>query len=277
MFLRGTTASAPCTQPTSHGRLAGIRPRRSPAIALDLGSARTRVWTQGHETILDVPTATHHGTATPGPIHRGAIVDPAALTMLVSRLLTDRLPAGARPVVVFTTPVLSGVRHHTAVIGALQILRPRSVLAIDGVKAIALDSGADLSEPLLVVDIGAHLSEVALLTDGTVTAACRGTMGTSDLAAGSPAELVTAVTTMITKMLRDHPQPQLVDALDRGPLLAGGGALHPELTHHLAARLHGPVQPVPRPHTAAVRGAACAARSAQHHPASVGGRVLRRF
>ncbi|WP_409467252.1 rod shape-determining protein [Streptomyces sp. HC307] len=214
-----------------------------------------------------MPTATHHGTATACPIHRGAIVDPAALTVLISRLLADRLPASAHPVVVFTTPVLSDARHHTTAVGALQILRPHSVLAIDSVKAIALDSGADLSEPLLVVDIGAHLSEVALLTDGTVTAACRGTMGTSDLATSSPAELVTAVTTMITKMLRDHPQPQLVDALDRGPLLAGGGALHPELTHQLAARLHSPVQPVPRPHTAAVRGAARAARSAQHHPA----------
>ncbi|MFD5586667.1 hypothetical protein ACFWII_23065 [Streptomyces sp. NPDC127063] len=260
------TAHAPGT-PSAPGNLrARGAEGRCPALALDAGSARTRIWMQGEDTVLDVPTAFRQGTATARPVHRGVIVDPAVLTALIARL-ADSLPARARPVLVFTTPVLSDARHYTTAVSALQILRPRSVLAVDSVKAIALDSGADLSEPLLVVDVGAHLSEVALLTDGTVTAACRGTMGTSDLATSTPAELATATTAMIIKMLPDRPSPELVDALDRGALLAGGGALHPGLVHQLSTRLRGRIQPVPQPHTAAVRRATRIAGSAQRHPA----------
>ncbi|OSC51064.1 hypothetical protein B5181_39730, partial [Streptomyces sp. 4F] len=65
-----------------------------------------------------------------------------------------------------------------------------------------------------------------------------------------------AVADMTTSMLRQDRTSLTVDALGRGPLLAGGGALRPEITCDLTRRLHVPLRAVPAPHTAAVRGAA---------------------
>ncbi|MFE0452432.1 hypothetical protein ACFW2D_14250 [Streptomyces sp. NPDC058914] len=240
--------------------------RRCPAIAIDLGSARTRAWTTGRHGILDVPTVTGLDDLAAHPVQRGTIVDPASAARMLSRLLAHRIPKNAQPVIAFTMPVLSGQSHYTTTVGVLQVLRPHTVLALDSVMAIALATGADPFRPLLVIDLGFHLTEVALLADGEIMTARREAMGTGDLEDSSPADLVTDITAVITSMMRDDPLPQFVDALDRGPLLAGGGALRPELVYQLSAQLHAPVQPVPSPHTAAVRGAAQALRSAQHHP-----------
>ncbi|MFJ4821015.1 hypothetical protein [Streptomyces sp. NPDC088801] len=240
--------------------------RRCPAIAIDLGSARTRAWTAGRRGIIDVPTVTGPDDLAAHPVQRGTIVDPAGTARMLSRLLAHRIPKDAQPVIAFTMPVLSGQQHYTTAVGALQTLRPRTVLALDSVMAIALATGADPFRPLLVIDIGFHLIEVALLADGEIMTARREARGTRGLEDSGPADLVTDITAVVTTMMRDDPLPQFVDALDRGPLLAGGGALRPELVSQLSAQLHAPVQPVPQPHTAAVRGAAEALRSAQHHP-----------
>ncbi|WP_225076520.1 rod shape-determining protein [Streptomyces sp. CoT10] len=263
MILGDSTAAAAPGGRRPTGPVRG----RGPGIALDLGSARTRVWAEGLGGILDVPTVTHQGSAAARPVRRGTVVDPAAATRLVSRLLADRVPHDARPVVVLTTPALSGPRARATAVGVLQVLRPRTVLTIDSVRAAALGAGADLSGALLVIDVGAQLSEVALLIDGRVAAARRATVGTDDVRAATLAELVTAVTTLVTGLLRDDPRPALVDALDRGPLLAGGGALRPELAYRLSARLRSHVRAVPRPQTAAVRGAVEALHSVLRHPA----------
>ena len=239
--------------------------RRCPAIAIDLGSARIRAWSAGRQGILDVPTVTDKDHLA-HPAQRGTIVDPAGAARMLSRLLAHRIPENAQPVIAFTMPVLSGQSHYTTAVGVLQVLRPRTVLALDSVMAIALAAGADPFRPLLVIDLGAHLTELGLLADGEIMTARREAMGTRDLKDSSPADLVTGITAVVTTMMRDDPLPQFVDALDRGPLLAGGGALRPELVHQLSAQLHAPVQAVPQPHTAAVRGAAEALRSAQHHP-----------
>ncbi|MBR8639947.1 rod shape-determining protein [Streptomyces tuirus] len=240
--------------------------RTCPAIAIDLGSARTRAWTAGRPGILDVPTVTGPEDCAGRPVQRGTIVDPAGTARMLSRLLSDRVPLDAQPLIAFTVPVLSGQRHHTTAVGVLQALRPRTVLALDSVMAITLAAGADPFRPLLVIDLGAHLTEVALLADGEILTARREAMGGIDLEERGPADLADGITAMITAMMRDEPLPQFVDALDRGPLLAGGGALRPDLVCRLSARLHAPMEPVPQPHTAAVRGAAQALRSALHHP-----------
>ncbi|MDT0441383.1 rod shape-determining protein [Streptomyces johnsoniae] len=240
--------------------------RRGPGIALDLGSARTRVWTTGRGDILDVPTVVGRGAGTGHPVRRGTIVDSEGVARLLSRLVAERVPRNARPVVVFTTPVLSDPGHQAAAADALRALRPRTVLAIDGVKAIALAAGADLSRPLLVVDLGAHLTEVALLADGAVAVARRSATPADGTAGARPTERAAGIAALITGMFSDDPRPQMVDALDRGLLLAGGGALRPKLAHLLCARLRVPVQAVPQPQTAAVRGAARALDAARRHP-----------
>lgn len=241
--------------------------RLRPGLALDLGSVRTRAWVPGRGVILDVPTVTFPGAGATYPVRRGAVVDPEGAARMLDRLLSHRLPRFARPLVVLTTPVLGGPSHREAALAALQVLRPRTVLTVPGAKAVALATRGAVSRPVVVVDVGAHLTEVALLIDGAVTDAYRTALGTTDLDASTTThDLGRSVATMVTEMLRLDHTGQAVDALQRGVLLAGGGASHPECVYDIAGRLGAPVRPVAAPHTAALRGAALLLRSAAGHP-----------
>ncbi|MFJ6561564.1 rod shape-determining protein [Streptomyces sp. NPDC091412] len=240
--------------------------RQGWGVALDMGSARTRAWVAGRGLVLDVPTVTFPGSGAVYPIQRGTIIDTEGTARMLDRLLGNRLPRFTRPLVVLTAPVLDGVAFRNEARTAVEVLRPRGVLTIPSARAVALAAGADLSRPLLVVDIGAHLTEVVLLSEGAVVDARRTALGTSDLDSASPVQICEAVATMVTAMLRQDRTSLTVDALRRGALLAGGGALRPEITYHLAGRLHAPLKAVAAPHTAAVRGAATLLRAAHDHP-----------
>lgn len=230
--------------------------RRRPGLAIDLGSSRTRVWVHGRGTILDVRTVTFAGGGATYPVRRGAIVDPEGAAQLLDRVLAHRFPLSRHTAIAVTTPVLDGIAYRETVRAVLEVLRPSSVVTVSTAKAIAAGAGADPARPLLVVDIGAQLTEVFLLVDGEVADAYRTTLGTQDLAPGSCRELVESVATTLTGMLRRDRTPQTFDALRHGVLLAGGGALRPEVTLGLSRRLRVPVRPAPAPHTVAVRGAA---------------------
>ncbi|MFE6159564.1 rod shape-determining protein [Streptomyces sp. NPDC056486] len=249
-------------------------------IALDLGSARTRAWTSGRRMILDVPTVTFHGGGAVYPIRRGAIVDTPGTARMLDRLLGHRLPRFSRPLLILTAPVLGGVAYRAEARVAVEVLRPRSVLTIPTARAVASAADADLTRPLLVVDIGAHLSEVALLVDGAVVDARHTALGTSDvdgvassppMASSPPSRIIDCVVAMVTAMLEQDRTSRTLEAVRRGALLAGGGALLPDVSCGLAGQLHAPVLPVPAPHTAAVRGAAKLLRAARAHPSAGGG------
>ncbi|MEV0322770.1 rod shape-determining protein [Streptomyces sp. NPDC050658] len=236
-----------------------------------MGSARTRVWMAGRGVIADVPTVAFPGTGTVYPIRRGTIVDTSGCARMLERLLDHRLPRLARPLIVVTAPVLDGVAYRSAARTALQALRPRGVLTVPGARAVALAAGADLSRPLLVIDIGAHLTEVVLLADGAVIDARRTLLGTSDPGTGGRGTHIgDAVVAMVTAMLRQDTTTLTADALHTDVLLAGGGALRPEITRRLTGRLRAPLRVVRAPHTAAVRGAAQLLRAAHTHPSAGG-------
>ncbi|MBX9366907.1 rod shape-determining protein [Streptomyces sp. WAC04114] len=255
------------------GHVARHRPwplcRSCCGIALDMGSARTRVWLAGKGTVVDVPTVTFPGTGAVHPVQRGTIIDTPGCSRMLQRLLGHRLPRFTRPMVIVTTPVLDGVAYRTRARAAVEVLRPRSVLTVPSARSIALAADADLSRPQLVVDIGAHLTEVVLLCDGAVTDAHRTAVGTSDLdETTTPEQLVEAVVAMLTAIRRQDRTSLSAGALRRGLLLAGGGALRPDITHPLTARLKAPVRIVPAPHSAAVRGAARFLQAAHTHPSA---------
>ncbi|MBP2350992.1 rod shape-determining protein MreB [Kribbella aluminosa] len=172
----------------------------------------------------------------------------------------DRLSA------VVTTPVLCDDTHRENVRTVLAELGVASVVLIDGVKAAAFGAGTDVTEPLLVVDIGAQLTEVALVAGGAVVEARRTALGLDDVRTVFP--IVEVVGEALLELLRGDSGAQVVDALDRGVLLTGGGALRPEITYKLGQRLGAPVTPAPAPHTAAVRGAAAALQAIHRHPTS---------
>ncbi|MDX3519970.1 rod shape-determining protein [Streptomyces scabiei] len=242
------------------------RCRRCHGIALDLGSDRTRAWSFDGKPLFDVPTVAF-GDGIVRPVRRGAIVDTAATATMLDRLLAHRLPRSAHPLLILTTPALGGVAFRAEARAAAEVLRPHTVLTVPAARAVAVAADADLTRPLLVVDIGAQVTDVVLLDDGAVTDARRTALGTADIGRHAPAAPLTeAVGAMTTAMLDQDGTSRTRDALRRGVLLAGGGALGPATGSRLAERLGVPVRPVPGPHTAAVRGAAALLRSAHHHP-----------
>lgn len=245
--------------------------RRCCGIALDMGSARTRAWISVTGTVVDVPTVTSSAAGATRPVRHGAIVDTAGCARMLGSHLGHRLPDRTRPLVIVTAPVLDGAAYRTRARSAVDVLRPRGVLTVPSARAVALAADADLSRPLLVVDLGAHLTEAVLLCDGAVTDARCTALGTGDADdTTSAGHLAGAVSSMLTAMLRQDSTSLTASALHRGVLLAGGGALRADVTHHLARRLRAPLHVVPAPHTAAVRGAAELLRAAHTHPSASG-------
>jgi len=237
-------------------------------LALDLGSARTRAWIPNVGLVLDAPTITP--TEVSYPVRRGSIVDAAGATRMLDRLMNSRsAPRYRLAVVVMTTPVLSTEADRSAALSACEVLQARTVLTIESVKAATLGAGADFIKPLLVVDLGADLTEVAVLSNGSLIQARRAPLGISDFGSSITIDdLVDSVGEMVTDLLHQDCGPQVVDALDRGPLLTGGGAMRPAITYRIAKRLSTPIQTAPAPQTVAVRGACRAMLAAGRHPSS---------
>ncbi|MFC5001230.1 cell shape-determining protein MreB [Dactylosporangium cerinum] len=239
-------------------------PHEPSAVGLDLGGASTRIWASGHG-LLQVGYPGTPRTPGHGPVVRGRITDPEAMWALLSGLRTGRrrpLPGGA--VIVACRPVGSDPQLE-AVRGLLTAaFEPARLLFIDTVRAAAIGAGA-ASAPLLIADIGAHLTEVAVLADGVTVAARRRDVGLHDDTDGPDpdAAVVTAVTDLVRHVCRQAGDREAIAAAVRGGLLlVGGGAARPRLAARIAGAAGTPVRRPAAPHLAAARGAGLAALAA---------------
>ncbi|MDG6106965.1 rod shape-determining protein [Dactylosporangium aurantiacum] len=234
------------------------------AVGLDLGGASIRVWASGHG-MLQLGYPATPPAAGPGPVVRGRITDPAAMWALLSGLRAGRrrpLPGGA--IVVACRPVGSDTSVESAVRGVVTtVFEPERLLFIDTVRAAAIGAGAT-SSPLLIADIGAHLTEVAVLADGLTVAARRRDVGLHDAGGPDPdAAVVAAVADLVRQVCRQAGDRQAVAAAVRGGLLlVGGGASRPRLAARIAGTAGTPVRRPAAPHLAAARGAGLAALAA---------------
>ncbi|WP_327640741.1 rod shape-determining protein [Kribbella sp. NBC_00482] len=218
--------------------------------------------------VVDAPTTTTSPGGVSYPISRGRITDVPGTTRMLDRLLHGSTSLAPQPeMIVVTVPVLCPEADRHAVLAAVEILQPRTVITVDSVKAAAIGAKADLVEPLLVIDLGAHLTETAVLADGSVIEARRTPLGIADLRTSITIDnLIERIRAMVTDLLSRDCGPQVVDALERGPLLTGGGAQFPAVTYQLSKQLSCPVQPAAAAYTAALRGASAIALAAIRHP-----------
>ncbi|WP_326700914.1 rod shape-determining protein [Streptomyces sp. NBC_01754] len=234
-------------------------PRPSGALrglAVDLGSSAARAWVPGRGLV-----ACSVWDDGPGrPVRRGRIVDPDLCGRLLARLADTALgPDRHDSVIVLSHPVLAGPEHRGRAKDLLSALGPSEALVLSSARAVAACAGGPDSGPLLVVDMGAELTEVTLLVDGRVADARQAETGLSDLSdvePGSlPIHLAGDVTDMIGSMWRQDIHGAVRGALRRGPVLTGGGALRSDVIHRIAMRLGTPVRLAGDPSTAVVRGA----------------------
>ncbi|SDT54512.1 rod shape-determining protein [Actinoplanes derwentensis] len=229
------------------------------AVAVDLGSNTAGVWA-ARQGVVSGPT----GAA----VHRGRVTDvddcATVLTHLVERYPT---PIPDADLLVACRPVLSTEADEALMRRALDTaLTPRRIVFIDSVRAAAIGAGATAGA-LLIADIGAQVTEVALLDHGRVVAARRTGIGTRDLTDGATIDLITDVVAGHLDELRETcPDENLTEAVERGLLLVGDGASHPGLSEALADAVRLRVHRAASPHTAALNGARMAAASALRHP-----------
>lgn len=260
MTVPARPASPPL--PNSRNSAAG----RPMPLAVDLGSCTVGVWAAHHGTVTsswdDASTST-------GPlVRRGRVLDIDGCASLLARLVRrypQPLPHGG--VVVACRPVLASEADQDATRRVLDaVFAPRRLVFIDAVRAAAVGSGA-AAGILLVVDVGAELTEVALLTDGRVRAARRTEIGTRDLARGATTDLIGDNVQRHVDDLRAGPDASaLGTAMARGILLVGDGAVHPGLATAISGLLRVRVHRAAGPRTAALNGAGLAAMSLLRHP-----------
>ncbi len=241
-----------------HRRLGG-RTVAARGLALDLGSSRTRAWVPGHGLVTDPLLSSDSpldGDAE-RPVRRGRIVDPEACGRLLGRIADAALgPDRMDSVIVLSHPVLAGAGHRNAARELLAGLGPTRVLVLSSARAAAAHAGPRDAGPLLVVDMGAELTEVTLLVGGRIADARQAETGLSDLDPETlPATLVRTVVDMVMSMWRQDRHGAIRGALRKGPVLAGGGALRPDVTDRIARCLGTPVRPADDPSTTVVRGA----------------------
>ncbi|MFF5234874.1 rod shape-determining protein [Dactylosporangium sp. NPDC000521] len=267
MFTQPTGSAALIRPGDARHRAGTTSPTHEPAaVGLDLGSAGARIWASGRGVVqLSYPETVT--TSWSGPVARGRITDPEALRTLLSGVSWDRrrpLPAGA--VVVACRPVGSDPRTEPAVRELLtKVFEPSRLLFIDSVRAAAIGAGA-APGPLLVADVGAHLTEVAVLEGGVIVAAQRCDIGLHDGSGGPDHDsaVVAAIADLVSRVRRQttHRRQVVAAAVRGGLLLVGGGAARPRLAARIAGAAGTPVRRPAAPHLAAVRGAGLAALAA---------------
>ena len=185
-------------------------PRASPSLAIDLGTARTRIVVPGDGVVLDEPsvvavrTDEHggpdqvlgRGTAvgrlarqmlgrTPDsiravcPLRDGAITDFALCEAMLRYFLNKATPTRGgvpgfrtRPTVLVATPQRLTSVERQAVFNSVERAGAGSVQLIDSAAAAAIGSGLPIGEPIasLLADLGAGTTDVALLSMGATVA-----------------------------------------------------------------------------------------------------------
>ncbi|MEV0155487.1 cell shape-determining protein MreB [Micromonospora sp. NPDC050686] len=235
-------------------------------VAVDLGSAQLRIWL-GPGGILSVPVG--HGLRKP-VIRRGRVVDGPGCAAELRRLLREhRTPVPVGALVVACRPVLTRPADQEATRRVLTaVLAPSRLLFVDSVRAGAIGAGA-AAGTLLLADIGAQLTEVAVLEDGQVVAARRAEVGTRDLNHEVTAAMLADTVSRLIRELRQESalRPLVRAALARGVIVIGDGATRPDLTARLVATLGATVHRAAAPRIAALTGAGLAAVSALRHRA----------
>ncbi|MEU8263285.1 rod shape-determining protein [Micromonospora sp. NPDC048999] len=246
----------------------GTSTTRPSPIAVDLGSGQLRIRLGGHEPIT---TLVADRSARRYPlVRRGRIIDGPGCTTALTQLVRQHQPGmPARPLVVVCRPLLTTAADQDTTRRVLDaVFAPTRLLFIDTVRAAAIGAGAGAGT-LLVADVGAQITEVAVLRDSQVIAGRRVNLGTCDLADGAT---VGVLADRLARLVRELTQgtgaaPAAVTALARGIVLVGDGATRPDLRDRLAATTGIPVHRAAGPRTAALTGASLAAAAAARHPA----------
>jgi rod shape-determining protein MreB len=220
------------------------------ALALDLGTARTRVAVPGQGIWLDEPTLLaldrHGAPAAAGwqawhaavdgpvalryPVRQAHVVHPVLCVSFLRMLLEQAGLTGAELVAV-SVPAQSLTYDVDVLAGCVGAATGARTIRVDAAVACVQALDADLA-PQLVVDVGAGICEVSAVWDGHAQAQGRADIGAPEYLI-DPARLVPPVMSAVRSVLADVPTGVATVLRSRPLQLVGGGTLMPGLQHDL--------------------------------------------
>jgi rod shape-determining protein MreB len=247
-------------------------------LAIDLGSARTRMLVPGVGLLLDEPSLVAYdrsGRAVAAgrdawissakgparlsmPVRAGIVKDPVGCVRMLRLLLLKAGPSVVDPrEVLVSLPATAGTRDESVAAAVIASATEAHVVLLPSGLAASIGAGLDISrsEPLIVCDIGAGVTELAVIADGRVLASAGVRRGVRDFET-DPKRLESHVRSLLHRVLDALPDRTSGDAA-AGPLfLVGGGAALPEASFALSSGCQMPLQVMDDPRDVVVKGLA---------------------
>ncbi|MFC9970479.1 rod shape-determining protein [Spirillospora sp. NPDC127200] len=258
--------------------------RSGPRAALDLGTSRIRVGVPDHDLVIDRPSVLHscphgpaHGPAHHGParhrlahhgacpdldhpVRHGMVADTFGCARLTRRTLEEAALADPPREILLAVPVAAGAADVRRAVTAVRSAADCPVRTVEAPLAAALGAGRKITDlrPRLVLDIGAGISELALVTGGRVSRACS-VQYTLERPAGHrgprlPEHVRERLAAELQHMFDGLTSRQRAHVRAQGVLLTGGGALLPSLPGRLSHRTGLAVTVARDPARAILRG-----------------------
>src|SRR5262245_63645932 len=165
----------------------------SPDLALDLGTANTRLYARGHGLIADEPslikikpetgrveavgkkaarlTASRHNSLSVSPCHAGVVADVDAAYLLLKPMLKRARGFGMiKPRALTCAPTDACEEERAALIEATKRAGASAVVVVPEPMAAAFGAGLDISSPYaqMLVDVGDGVTDIAVIRSGAL-------------------------------------------------------------------------------------------------------------
>lgn len=175
------------------GLATGWRNLLAPDLAIDLGTANTRLYARGHGLIADEPTLIKIQPGTGAveavgaraarlskldrfayaisPLHGGAVADIEATSSLLKFYLSRAQRLGIlRPRALACAPTDACEEERAALIEATRRAGASAVIVVPEPLAAAIGAGLDVSSPYsqMIVDIGDGVTDIAVIRSGAL-------------------------------------------------------------------------------------------------------------
>lgn len=256
-----------------------LRMLLGPDLAVDLGSATTRVASACGHQIVKAPSVVGKTRALQG----GVVVEPDCAVEILRPLFARFRGIGlTRPRVVATVPTDANREERLAVETAVRRAGAAAVALAPEPLAAAIGAELDLGlcYAQLVVDIGHGVTDCVVVRSGEIIESCALRVGCGDLEealvrrgaaltmeaarrmlleqglglAGTLAPADESILGFVERLVREVPHEVGAELVESGIHLTGGGALLPGLAAALERRTGLRVRRVPDPLSAVVQG-----------------------
>jgi actin-like ATPase involved in cell morphogenesis len=269
------------------------------AIAVDMGTARTKVSDGTQAPLIDEPTllsrdrhgAVHVGwdawvtsieqhddTALHSPISRALVTDPARCAEFLRALLAKVRRPEDGPVAV-AIPAAAGSHQARLLRAAVRSATGGVVVPVDTLVAGAIGAGLPMEEPggVLICDVGVGIVEIGVVRSWRHDAPALIARASADVGVhdyeDDPRFFLGAVASAFDLVRAQLPEPAMLRAPGRWLHLIGGGALVSGLAEDLTLTLKLPVSVPFHPRHAVLNGLGQALEGrAQHSSTRIAGR-----